>query len=85
MTILPTKGLCINHCYSNVCLSTAQARKTLAECRQSCREFYKDWAEEDLPEMIKLYGGLEDSVNDLFGFKYDLCDPNMGFTSSGRF
>lgn len=61
-----------------------EARKTLAECRQSCREFYKDWAEEDLPEMIKLYGGLEDSVNDLFGFKYDLCDPNMGFTSSGR-
>ena len=57
---------------------------TLAECRQSCRDLYQGVAHEDLPDMIKLYGGLEDYVVDGFGFKYDLCSPNKGFTSQGR-
>ena len=61
-----------------------EARTTLAECRESCRNYYKDMNEKDLPEMIKSYGGLNDYVTDLFGFKYQLCDPTMGFTSGGR-
>ena len=32
-------------------------RIVLAECRASCRKLYQDTAEEDLPEMIKIYGG----------------------------
>lgn len=61
-----------------------EARLTLAECRQSCRDLYHGVADEHLPHMIKLYGGLEDYVVDGFGFKYDLCSPNKGFTSQGR-
>lgn len=61
-----------------------EARRTLSECRASCREYYRGWHPGDLPEMIKLYGGLEDYVMDGFGFRYELCDPSMGFTSSGR-
>ena len=36
-----------------------EARRTLSECRASCREYYRGWHPGDLPEMIKLYGGLE--------------------------
>ena len=34
--------------------------------------------------MVQVFGGLGDSVTDGFGFQYDLCNPHMGFTSSGR-
>ena len=61
-----------------------EARRTLSECRASCRDYYRGWDPADLPEMIQLYGGLEDFVTDGFGFRYNLCDPDMGFTSAGR-
>ena len=61
-----------------------EARVTLAECRASCRELYRHLAPDQLPAMVQLFGGLGDSVTDGFGFQYDLCNPHMGFTSSGR-
>ena len=45
------------------CLSYREARRALSECRASCREHYRGLHPMDLPEMIKLYGGLEVIVN----------------------
>ena len=74
------------------------ARVTLAECRKSCRvksvvisifghilyfqEAYHSLV--NLPYMIEKYGGLDDYIVDPFGFEYQLCAENGGFTSTGR-
>ena len=75
------------------------ARLTLSECRGSCRvgsirhsylelfiiqAFYLAQQLTILPDMVQLYGGLEDYVLDPFGFEYPLCAENGGFTSTGR-
>ena len=39
--------------------SYREARRALSECRASCRDYYRGLDPEDLPDMIKLYGGLE--------------------------
>jgi len=55
----------------------------LSECRKSCRDYYKD---KSYPphSIIPQYGGLEDHVVDVFGFKMPICSVNGGFTSEGR-
>ena len=61
-----------------------EARRALAECRGSCRRHYAHLQGDQLPDLIKLFGGLEDYVVDLFGFKLDLCNPSNLFTSRAR-
>lgn len=59
----------------------AESRHMLAECRESCR---KRWSGQPVPWMIEKHGGLDDFVVDPFGFKYQLCGPDGGFTTAGR-
>jgi len=77
-------GECHGGCGASNPNPFTEARSALAECRASCRKHYSQLSEDQLPELIKLYGGLEDSVIDRFGFKIDLCNPKNGFTSKGR-
>jgi len=53
----------------------------LAQCRKSCREQFSD---RPLPQIIQTYGGLEDHVVDVFGFKMPICPENGGFATDGR-
>lgn len=47
------------------------------------QDYYKD---KSYPphSIIPQYGGLEDHVVDVFGFKMPICSVNGGFTSEGR-
>ena len=38
-----------------------------------------------LPKIIQTFGGLEDHVVDVFGFKMPICPENGGFATDGRF
>ena len=38
-----------------------------------------------MPKIIQTYGGLEDHIVDVFGFKMPICPENGGFTTDGRF
>lgn len=58
------------------------ARVMLSQCRRTCKEKYSD--DPNLPAIISDYGGLEDTVEDAFGFKMPMCSHNGGFTSAGR-
>ena len=53
----------------------------LAQCRRSCREQFSD---RPLPKIIQTYGGLEDHIVDVFGFKMPICPENGGFATDGR-
>jgi len=57
------------------------ARLTLAECRESCRKVLQG---KEVSRMVEKYGGLQDVVKDPFGFDYELCGADGGFTSDGR-
>ena len=37
-----------------------------------------------LPEIIQLYGGLEDHIIDDFGFKIPICTENGGYPANER-
>jgi len=54
----------------------------LGECRRSCREKYSD---KTLPDIIQTYGGLEDHVVDVFGFKMPICAENGAVETYSRF
>jgi len=62
--------------------SYGYAKWMLAHCRKSCREKYQN--ESTLPSIISDYGGLDDSVEDVFGFDTPFCSHNGGFTVDGR-
>merc|ERR1712142_252895 len=59
----------------------SHANLMLADCRKSCRKQYSGMP---LPKIIQTYGGLEDHVVDVFGFKLPICPENGGFTREGR-
>ena len=40
---------------------------------------------EMVPELVALYGGVEDYVEDTFGFKINVCDEAEGFTWVTRY
>jgi len=78
---------CEHRARSGECEGRGQTNKfnsanwMLAQCRASCRNQYTDSA---LPGIIQTYGGLEDHVVDVFGFKMSICPENGGFTTDGR-
>jgi len=53
----------------------------LAQCRRTCRNQFHDRA---MPKIIQTYGGLEDHIVDVFGFKMPICPENGGFATDGR-
>ena len=70
----------------------------LAQCRKSCRVSHviffnfkimgfiqEQFSARALPKIIQTYGGLEDHVVDVFGFKMPICPENGGFATDGRF
>jgi len=61
--------------------SYAATNWMLAQCRKSCRD---QFSEEPLPKIIQTYGGLEDHIVDVFGFKMPICPENGGFATDGR-
>ena len=69
----------------------------LYECRRSCRVNYREikrwmildsfqekYAGKPLPEIIQTYGGLEDHVVDVFGFKTPICAENGALATQMR-
>merc|ERR1719228_2179554 len=55
------------------------AKSTLAECRRSCRDTLM--SSPAMSPVVELLGGMEDHVMDPFGFPYNLCAENGGFTA----
>ena len=52
----------------------------LSTCfRHTCKNLYKDIPYEDLPAIVKYFGGYEDEINDNFGIPLPICSINEGF------
>ena len=47
--------------------------------RDTCKNLYKGVAYEDLPEIVKNFGGYEDEIVDNFGLPLPLCSIKEGF------
>ena len=47
----------------------------------SCQEKYSD---KTLPDIIQTYGGLEDHLVDVFGFKMPICAENGAMEANSR-
>ena len=70
----------------------------LSMCRRSCRvrpfffsqKFWNNiliqnhYQNKSLPEIIQLYGGLDDHIIDDFGFKIPICTENGGLPADER-
>ena len=82
--------------YSSLQHQTVQSM--LSMCRRSCRvrpfffsqKFWNNiliqnhYQNKSLPEIIQLYGGLEDHIVDDFGFKIPICTENGGLPADER-
>jgi len=66
---------CENRAERGECEKVETANMMLAECRRTCRERYLG---QPLPRIIETYGGLEDHLVDVFGFKTPICAENGG-------
>ena len=47
--------------------------------RHTCKNLYKDIPYEDLPEVVKYFGGYEDKIIDNFGLPLPVCSMKEGF------
>ena len=56
-----------------------QIMEMVMHCRETCKNLYKDTPYEDLPELVKKFGGFEDVIPDNFGHPLPLCSIKDGF------
>ena len=66
----------LGHCHGGPNNSSALALDTLVDCRESCRAYFEK--KQQLPELVEELGGVENSVIDVFGVDFPLCDPKEG-------
>jgi len=56
-----------------------QVMEMAMNCRHTCKNLYKDIPYEDLPEVVKYFGGYEDKIIDNFGLPLPVCSMKEGF------
>ena len=69
-------------CHGGVKNSTEVALAAVVECRISCQQMYTD---NQLPDIVRQLGGLEDIVKDVFGVELDVCSGSEGMDRVMRY
>ena len=57
------------------------ASRMLILCRKECRNYYNHTGTRSIPEEIISYGGLDDFLDQPFGFKLPICSMREGYTA----
>ncbi|XP_059082487.1 uncharacterized protein LOC131880006 [Tigriopus californicus] len=71
----------------DVILHRGHASRTQSRCRVSCRRQFEANRDKLTPEEVMHFlesGGANDTVQDPFGYEYDVCDLRKGFTNVAR-
>ena len=65
-------------------ISLAQINAMVVNCRNQCKELFKDTKFDDLPKEVQGFGGYDDVVKDNFGEEIEVCNLSKGWNNYAR-